>query len=124
MKPDKNIYNGLDPKGARNVIKGTMIDHKIWIDGKKLDPGKSQKIYNHSPNGFCWGYGGSGPAQLALAILLEFTEKRIALALHQAFKWDYVAQWPIDEDFQVQINIVGWIKIKVKTKDNYVLDSL
>jgi hypothetical protein len=26
-------------------------------------------LFNHSPTGFEWGYGGSGPAQLALAIL-------------------------------------------------------
>ena len=29
-------------------------------------------IRNHSPSGFNWGYGGSGPAQLALAILADF----------------------------------------------------
>lgn len=29
-------------------------------------------LFNHSPDGFEWGYGGSGPAQLALAILADF----------------------------------------------------
>ncbi|HMF28341.1 MAG TPA: DUF6166 domain-containing protein, partial [Candidatus Cybelea sp.] len=28
-------------------------------------------LYNHSPDGFEIGYGGSGPAQLALAILAD-----------------------------------------------------
>lgn len=28
-------------------------------------------IVNHSPDGFEWGYGGSGPAQLALALLVD-----------------------------------------------------
>ena len=28
-------------------------------------------LFNHSPTGFEWGYGGSGLAQLALAILAE-----------------------------------------------------
>ena len=28
-------------------------------------------IRNHSPTGFEWGYGGSGPAQLALALCIE-----------------------------------------------------
>jgi hypothetical protein len=31
-------------------------------------------LYNHSPTGFAWGYGGSGPAQLALAILADYLE--------------------------------------------------
>lgn len=30
-----------------------------------------QEIRNHSPDGFNWGYAGSGPAQLALAILAD-----------------------------------------------------
>ncbi len=34
-----------------------------------LEP--SLKLRNHSPTGFEWGYGGSGPAQLALALLLD-----------------------------------------------------
>ncbi len=28
-------------------------------------------LYNHSPTGFEWGYGGSGPAQLSLALLAD-----------------------------------------------------
>jgi len=36
-----------------------------------LRPDWSQKILNHSPDGFEWGYHGSGPAQLSLAIMLE-----------------------------------------------------
>jgi hypothetical protein len=51
-------------------------DDKEWygdvlVDGVKLDPKPSQKLRNHSPDGFAWGYPGSGPAQLALAILLR-----------------------------------------------------
>ena len=52
------------------------------------------KIVNHSPVGFDWGYGGSGPADLALNILLLFTDKRTAEELHQVFKWDYIAKVP------------------------------
>lgn len=33
-------------------------------------------VYNHSPTGFAWGYGGSGPHQLALALLLDVTKSR------------------------------------------------
>src|SRR6059036_1653610 len=29
------------------------------------------EIRNHSPTGFQWGYAGSGPAQLALALLVD-----------------------------------------------------
>jgi hypothetical protein len=47
---------------------------------------------NTASDGFNWGYGGSGPAQLALALLLEAgIDEARAVQLHQAFKWAIVA---------------------------------
>ncbi len=51
-------------------------------------------LVNHSPTGFEWGYGGSGPAQLALAILADHLGpggENIALDVYQAFKLEVVA---------------------------------
>jgi hypothetical protein len=61
-----------------------------------LDP--RLDLCNHSPTGFEWGYPGSGPAQLALAILADFlgADTR-AIALHQEFKWDHISQIAGDE---------------------------
>jgi hypothetical protein len=48
-------------------------------------------LANHSPTGFEWGYGGSGPAQLSLALLADaLGDGDLALQLHQAFKWKVV----------------------------------
>jgi len=66
-------------------------DRNVKLDGKLLDPKPSQAIINHSPDGFNWGYGGSGPAQLALAIMLELTGKSDG---YQDFKWDVIAKIP------------------------------
>lgn len=78
----------------------------VWINGKKLHPKKSQKVYNHSPDGFAWGYGGSGPAQLALAILLEVTgSKEIALAHYQDFKRDVISQIVNKTKFKMEVEI-------------------
>ena len=63
------------------------------VDGHKLDP--RFDLVNHSPTGFEWGYGGSGPAQLSLAILADYLgDDQMALDLYQDFKWDIVAQLP------------------------------
>jgi len=57
-------------------------------------------IARHSPDGFEMGYCGSGPADLALSILVHYfqmfgksREEAIALAepLHQEFKFHFVA---------------------------------
>lgn len=46
---------------------------------------------NHSPTGFEWGYLGSGPAQLAFAILLDhFGDLDQARVFYQAFKFDVI----------------------------------
>ena len=45
------------------------IGREVWIDGVLLDPIPSMRVAWHS-DGFEWGYGGSGPMQLALAICL------------------------------------------------------
>jgi hypothetical protein len=50
-------------------------------------------VRNHSPAGFEWGYGGSGPAQLALALLLQVTEPHLAETTYQDFKWKVVSRW-------------------------------
>ena len=85
------------------TLKGNFKTREIWLDGKKLNPGPSQKIWNHSPDGFSWGYGGSGPAQLALAIMLKFYEKDIAVRNHQDFKETHIATLP-QSDFDIIID--------------------
>jgi hypothetical protein len=53
------------------TIEGQINSRIISVNGKPLSPRASPAVWNHSPDGFNWGYGGSGPARLALAILLE-----------------------------------------------------
>jgi len=54
-------------------------------------------LANHSPDGFNWAFGGSGPAQLALAILADaYGDSGLALRHYQAFKWAVVARLPTD----------------------------
>ena len=63
-------------------------------NGRRLSPRASQKLHNHSPDGFNWGYGGSGPAQLALALLYNAThDNDLSLRYYQRFKWEHVSQW-------------------------------
>ena len=67
-------------------------------DGQKCQPLSLRlDLINHSPTGFGWGYGGSGPAQLALALLADsLGDNDRAIRLHQDFK-KVVAYWPEGE---------------------------
>jgi hypothetical protein len=65
----------------------------VTVDGRRLNP--RLDLWNHSPTGFEWGYDGSGPAQLALAILADHcTDEERALNLYHRFKWAAVAEFP------------------------------
>jgi Family of unknown function (DUF6166) len=68
-------------------------------DGQKSEPLPLRlDLFNHSPTGFSWGYGGSGPAQLALALLADaLGDDDLAARLHQDFKFKVVACWPEGE---------------------------
>jgi Family of unknown function (DUF6166) len=77
----------------------------VEVDGRPLTPKRSQAVWNHSPDGFEVGYGGSGPAQLALAILLEAgVDDERAVTLHEIFKWTFIAtrQAPFRLDLDVR----------------------
>jgi hypothetical protein len=65
----------------------------VTVDGRRLNPRRD--LWNHSPSGFEWGYGGSGPAQLALAILADHLgDDQEALEFYQRFKWAVIAGLP------------------------------
>jgi Family of unknown function (DUF6166) len=82
----------------------------IYINGRLLTPQRSQALWNHSPDGFNWGYGGSGPAQLALAILLAAgLDDQRAMRLHQAFKWAVITSLPQGEGFVLEIDVTAWV---------------
>src|SRR6478672_11221997 len=68
-------------------------------DGQKSEPLPLRlDLFNHSPTGFSWGYGGSGPAQLALALLANaLADDDRAVRLHQDFKFKVMACWPEGE---------------------------
>jgi hypothetical protein len=55
-----------------------------------LDP--RLDLRNHSPTGFEWGYGGSGPAQLALALAASRLPDDLALILYQRLKFKLVGR--------------------------------
>ncbi len=75
----RNVYTGTRKRGGPEVL----------VNGRPL-PSRNDLI-DHSPDGFEWGYGGSGPAQLALAILAYEFGDQFALRYYQDFKWKIIA---------------------------------
>ena len=107
--------------GNRNLGRTTDggFHVSVNIDGKKLqwlDPEPSQQIINHSPDGFNWGYGGSGPSQLSLGLLYDVTgDKNMSLRYYHEFTWEQVASMP-DKWKLEEKDIWKWLGSKVETE--------
>jgi hypothetical protein len=99
-----------------------MSDDKVYI-GKRAGLGAARvfvehgdelnprlDLRNHSPDGFEWGYFGSGPAQLALALLCDATgDDAIAQKLYQTFKAEVIAPLKADEWRIPRANILAFV---------------
>src|SRR6185295_16253649 len=80
----------------------------VTVNGRPLNP--RLDLWNHSPSGFEWGYGGSGPAQLALAILADhLTDDRQALDIYQRFKWTIIAELPRKNDWKLTSQVIDTV---------------
>src|SRR5262245_27865067 len=98
--------------GRRDKL-GNCIVRVIDGEGESHELPLRLDLFNHSPTGFEYGYGGSGPAQLALAILADALSAkgrspsvnrsfdRIAVQLHQDFKWKMITPLKRDEPWKI-----------------------
>jgi len=94
MKPDRTAYQGTRFPNPITGSIDTASDGAVVVDGSPLTHERSYRYVKHSPDGFNWGYAGSGPSQLAFAILLDFTgDVHLALNMYQDFKRDFVARF-------------------------------
>lgn len=81
---------GIDQKSGERVV------YRVREDGFCAPLNPRLDLRNHSPTGFAWGYGGSGLAQLALALLADYLGDERAEELYQNFKCNVIAALPQD----------------------------
>ena len=81
---------------------------RVTVDDQPLP--LRHDLKNHSPDGAEWGYSGSGPAQLALALLADACgDVAVAQNLYQRFKREVVACFECDRFLITQAEIRCWI---------------
>jgi len=86
------IYAAKHYRGER-AQDGTALVCRTSIAGVERP---LKHLVRHSPTGFNWGYGGSGPADLARSLLADFLGFDPPAAVYQAFKFDVLAHLPGD----------------------------
>lgn len=70
------------------------------LPAEEIDPALT--YVNHSPDGLSWGYGGSGPAQCAAAILMDlFQDWTVVEPIYQDFKSRVIAPLKQGKDWEM-----------------------
>ena len=88
-------------------------DVKYWRDEDGANSNVPHRIVRHSPTGFEWGYGGSGPAEFALNILSCYIGEEAAdRGLYQSFKWEIISALPHEGGVIKREAILEWLKEK------------
>jgi hypothetical protein len=115
-------YEGIRRGDCGDVAVSVVMDDSVIV--KRVPLKLYTEIQNHSPTGFEWGYGGSGPAQLALAILCDFTrDAELASELHQSFKADFIATLPKDEWRISEKEIKVWLDEQAAARETNDRDN-
>lgn len=76
----------LEVSRAETVSAELIVSTK----GYPLTPQLSLKLRNHSPSGFDYGYLGSAPSQLALAVMIAIYSVEVSLKHYMKFKEDVI----------------------------------
>lgn len=99
------VYHGV------RTDAGCMVN--VELNGHWWELNPAYHLRNHSPTGFQWGYGGSGPAQLALALLLDVTgDPETALQYYQRFKGEVVSHQRSDEWRLSEGAVAYWVRLQ------------
>ena len=97
-------------RGEKQAVGGCTVYVENSGYTAELSLEKSFQVVQHSPTGFQWGYGGSGPAQLAAAILYEVTaDPELTRRYYQDFKFAHVANW--EDTFEItELEVHDWLR--------------
>jgi len=78
-----------------------------------------RRITHHSPDGFEWGYCGSGPSDFALNILSVYIGEKEAKSggLYQDFKFEFVAKLPKKGGTIRRDDVFKWLDLRKDHKN-------
>jgi hypothetical protein len=98
-----------------NIYSGTFDNtnwYQVFKNGIPFTHDETYRYVTHSPTGFAWGYQGSGPSQLAFALLLDVTDDpEYCKKTYQDFKWETVGNWDKDNEWEMTSEeIENWVK--------------
>lgn len=97
-------------------------DGRLVTVSDGVSEGPLRHHIKHSPDGFSWGYSGSGPAELARCILWDHLGAEPHPMAYQAFKEHYVAMWsPVKPWTITTAEMEGWCRSWASASPDHTL---
>jgi hypothetical protein len=99
------IYHGYSEDHG-----SAMGPEAVFVEDEEGRVARLKHEVRHSPDGFSWGYSGSGPADLARSILADHLGYVPPPSIYQQFKRKFVACWEQGRPWQISSEqIEEWI---------------
>ena len=103
VRPEYDVVDGGPSSGeAEDVV--------LWRTAEGVARASVPHAARHSQTGIEWGYGGSGPADLALSVLLALADERAADALYHRFTREVVAAVPERGGVLRAADVRAWVE--------------
>lgn len=109
MREGEDVIGPLHMMGPLYHGQPGASTYRVHVsEGCVLRPLRMRRdLRDHSPTGYCWGYLGSGPAALALALCADaLGDDGRALRVYQTFKAKVVAALRQDEEWTISARSV------------------
>lgn len=101
--------------GPGKTIKPSFLDPGILTQGVGMLPPRLD-LMNSGGDGFAWGYGGGGPAQLAVALIAHATgSDKIAKEWYHQFLLDVVMRLNKEEPWAMSDGVVRAVVWSLKS---------
>jgi hypothetical protein len=106
-----HLTKAYEAQGPRRGVlvfydEGTSLERRDTLHLHK----QAGSAYPISPTGHSWGYGGSGPAQLALDLLWDVYGREPSASLLQDFKWHRIALLDMEKGWRMtEEEIRAWV---------------
>ena len=101
---------GIPVRPEHEAIAGDAEDVVLWRTAEGEARASVPHAPQHSPTGIEWGYGGSGPADLARSVLLALVDAPTADTLYQRFKHEVVAAVPESSGVLLAADVRAWVE--------------
>ena len=115
MKIYRGIFRGHGDVKAEDM--GNAMEQVVLVEDLDACTEGPLDLYldvrNHSPTGLSWGYGGSGPNQLALALLIDAggpgEDSVRATRIYQLFCKALISKLPQDQGWIMSSSVINCI---------------